>query len=82
MTTLKKIVIEVDGKEVELSTGDAEQLYELLRLLLGKVELAPVVVYQPVPYYVPPPTYPQPYVPYDPGPVYPNPTWPNWQITC
>jgi len=85
MTELKKMTIEVDGKEVTLSVEDAEKLYELLARLLGKQTTAPL--FSPYPIYVPPPNYglpyvppPQPCVPFDPGPV--NPPWPNWTITC
>jgi hypothetical protein len=77
MTELKKITIDVDGKEVTLDVAEAEKLYELLARLLGKSAAA--VVYQPYPLYVPPPTYgPPPVIPYEPFP----PLGPNWTITC
>ena len=73
MSEIKKIVLEINGKEIELSIDEAKELQEMLGDLFGEQKYInvpqPYPVAQPYPVYPTPPIYPQPY--YTP--------WRQWQ---
>ena len=73
MTTIAKIVIEIDGQTIELTRKQAEELRDILNSMIGvKVTVQPEREKEYIPY-----PYPVPTVPY----VYPR--WYNdWSITC
>jgi len=67
MTTIK---IKLNDREIELTTEEAQKVYQELAGLLGTVTEKEYI------------DRPYPVYPYSP-PIYPQPTWvPPWTITC
>jgi len=63
---IKKIILDLEGKEVNLSVEEAERLYNDLGRVFGRRDFIPYPVYPYIPY-----SYPEPYkIVWDTGSTY------------